>query len=476
VDRAAARRRTGFRARWLAGWLALLAGCAADAPSRPHLVLIVVDTLRADHLGVYGYARPTSPNIDRLAGRGVTFTNAVAPSSWTRPSVASLFTSRAPHEHGAASFDRGLSPDLPTLAELLGRAGYRTLGVSGNFVHVNETTGLSRGFEEFHAASVRLSSREGDVLFRVHPRGASEVLLRAPTGEELNREILARLPGAGEGPLFLYVHYMDPHAGYHPPEPFRSAFLPAGADAGSDATSDYVVELAARPTPPPAPELARLRALYDAEVAAADHAVGGLLETLEARGFGEDLVVVLASDHGEEFGEHGGLFHGVTLHRESLAVPLVVYDSRRLRRGERREDPVDLLDVAPTLLALAGIEPPEEMRGRPLLGAGPLPGRELVAELHSDPPFEEHLRPRSQRLALIRWPWKVIVARDGAALTYRLDRDPAETEPLSGEVAPGGLLRDARELARRSSASDRGQPLDLDLESLGRLRALGYAE
>jgi arylsulfatase A-like enzyme len=462
----------------IALWLAMLAGCRPEPAPPPHLLLIAIDTLRADHLGAYGYPRPTSPNIDQLARKGTTFDNAFAPSSWTRPSVASLFTSRPPSEHGAVSFDRAIRDDLPTLAEALQRAGYRTLGVSGNFVHVNEETGLARGFDDFEALSVRLAEGEGDVLLRLHPDDAPDVALRAPSAEEVNRKLLSRLPASTETPLFLYVHYMEPHAGYLPPEPFRTAFLPEAdsPDRSPPATSDRLVELAARPTLPEPRELARLRALYDGEIAATDHALGELLAALGERGFGENAVVVLLSDHGEEFGEHGGLFHGITLHGESLRVPLVIHDARRPTDGVRRDEPVDLLDVAPTILALAGIAPDPAMRGRPLLEPSPLQERDLVAELHPDPTFEAHLRPRPDGLALVRWPWKVIVARDGAVRAYRLDRDPAEDTPLGPERMPEGLLGAAQDLARRADETDAGRPFELDDRSRRELRALGYAE
>jgi len=464
----------------IAGWLLIsgvCGGCQRDEASPPHLVLIVVDTLRADHLGAYGHPRPTSPNVDRLARSGTTFTNAFAPSSWTRPSVASLFTSRSPSEHGAVAFDRALRDDLPTLAERLRDAGYHTLGVSGNFVHVSAQTGLARGFDDFQVLSVHLAEGEGDVLLRLPADDAPAVALRAPSAQEVNREVLARLPANPQVPLFLFVQYMDPHAGYLPPEPFRSALLPDEhrLDQFPTPTSDYVVERTAGETPD-ALELEHMRSLYDGEIAATDHAIGQLIEALERRGFGSDAVIVVVSDHGEEFGEHGGLFHGISLHRESLKVPLVIHDARRPTQGERRDEPVDLLDVAPTLLDLAGAAPHPDMRGRPLLAGASLPRRDLLAELHPDPIFEDHLRPRADGVALVRWPWKTVVARDGSVRGYRLDRDPWEGDPLEPDSIPTELLRAVREQARQAAAADVGRPLEIGGETRRELRALGYAD
>ncbi len=174
----------------------MLVACeTAPAPPPPNLILILIDTLRPDHLGAYGYARPTSPHIDRLAAAGTLFTHAVAPSSWTKPSVASLFTSRSPSEHGAVSFHRHLSADLPTLAEALRDGGYDTIGVSGNFVHVSETTGLSRGFERWLDLSRRAQSKE-DSIFNTSDKKGRPVHRRAPNGKEINEEVLMRVSAA----------------------------------------------------------------------------------------------------------------------------------------------------------------------------------------------------------------------------------------------------------------------------------------
>jgi arylsulfatase A-like enzyme len=467
---------------WAIAFLGLTAvgGCGSAPSPRPDLVLVVIDTLRADHLGSYGYGRDTSPNIDRLAKRGLVFTNALAASSWTKPSVASLFTSRHPSEHGAVSFGRDLSSELPTLAEKLREAGYRTLGVSGNFVHVAERTGFARGFDAFEALVLQIDQPGEDMLLAMSGEDGEPDYLRAPTGREVNRRVRELLPPRDAAPVFLYVHYMEPHPGYAPPEPQRSAFVTdAAAHArGQPATATYLSGLAANAADLDSAERQRLIDLYDAEIAAVDAAVGELVGVLSARGTLGNTVVALTSDHGEEFGEHGGWFHGLTLNRECLRVPIVLHDARRPRPGVRREEPVDLLDLPTTLLRLAGVTPPPSMRGRDLL-AGNLPPRDLVAELHGDPVFEDHVRPRVQRLALTRWPWKVIVGVDGARSLYRLDRDPDELRPLSaqsGEV-PEGLLAALSDLERRLAAVDpAAEPRSVDPETRAGLRALGYTD
>lgn len=460
--------------------LVTLAGCSPAPISRPNLVLIVIDTLRADHLGTYGYPRATSPNIDRLAERGLVFANALAASSWTKPSIGSLFTSRYPSEHGAVSFERNLSSALPTLAEMLREAGYRTVGVSGNFVHVTERTGFARGFDAFETLVSAVEGPGGEMLLAIPGEDGELDYLRAPTASEVNRRVLELLPQPDSTPIFLYVHYMEPHPGYAPPEPQRSTFMTdAAAHArGPPATATYLAQLAGSVAELEPLERQRLIDLYDAEIATVDEAIGELIRAFADRGYLENTVITLTSDHGEEFGEHAGWFHGLTLYGECLRVPIVFHDTRRPGSGARRRDPVDLLDVPTTLLALAGVRPSPSMRGRDLLTAEP-PLRDLVAELHRDPAFEDHVRPRVQRLVLTRWPWKAIVGFDGTRSFYRLDQDPDELRPLpeAGEEVPRGLLAALAHLdqgASRTAPASETRPVDP--KTRAGLRALGYAE
>jgi len=280
------------RKRWrfaLLSALWLSVGCAAEAPSPladANLVMIVVDTLRADHLGVYGYGRPTSPNFDALAADATVYTDATAQSSWTRPSVASLFTSRLPSEHGAVAAGARLDEGVATLAELLRDAGYRTVGVSANFVHVSRNSGLARGFDHFWAEPIQDERAEQAPLYRL-----GDLPLRAPTASELNERVAELLPTAAGTPVFLYVHYMDAH--------------------------DYQER----------------RDAYAEGVMKVDVGVGELLATLETQGLIDGSVVILSSDHGERIGEEhlleGRLEHfGEPSFEEVLRVPLIIAPPR----------------------------------------------------------------------------------------------------------------------------------------------------
>ncbi len=463
--------------------LLVLAGCGPDhSPAPPNIILIVIDTLRADHLGAYGYERPTSPVFDALAAQGTIFTNATAPSSWTRPSMASLFTSRVPSDHGAVSSLAPLDAELTTLAELLRDGGYRTLGVSGNFPHVNDKSGLARGFETFVSLAVPARESDADPLMRLTLReGGEPVPLRAPTAVEVNERVSEVLSGPSktdEGPLFLYVHYMDPHAGYLAPEPFRARFRRPDASAGERpaATSDYLVDLAAGRVEPLPGERERLIDLYDAEIAYVDSELGRLLEALARRGLMDDAVVVVLSDHGEEFADHGGWFHGLTLHAEVLRVPLVIRGAAGLEGGTR-DDPVELLDVPTTLLALAGLGPVEGMRGRDLSGSQ-IRLTPRVAELHPDPLREEKAGALRHQVALDSWPWKALVDRSDGISLYHLGDDPAEQKPLqaSHPSAPASLVELARERALAMQSAEGSAEAAVSQQQRDALRALGYSE
>jgi len=459
-------------------------GCGGTEATRPpDLVLVVVDTLRADHLGAYGYERPTSPVIDALAARGLRFENAAAPSSWTRPSVASLFTSRLPSEHGAVSLVAPLDPAVPTFVEALRDAGYRTVGVSGNFPNLSDKSGLTRGFETFASLAIAVGGEPGttsgeDTLMRLPLReDGGQLALRAPTADEVNARVfeeLDALEGPGDAPLLLYVHYMDPHSGYLAPPRFRALFERRAADT-PPATSDYLVELASGRRELAPGERERLVDAYDAEIRYVDEAIGRLLEGLEARGLAGSAVVTLVSDHGEELGEHGGYFHGLTLHRELLRVPLVIRDERGLLPTGVRTEPVELLDVPVTLLALAGLEPLPGMRGRALFAAEAesLGATDRVAELHPDPAREAHAGPLRHAASVTRWPFKAVADRAGDVSVYRLDADPGERAPVDAS-AHADLVAEARRLAGALAVPD--APAALSPEERAGLRALGYLE
>ena len=279
------------------------------------------------------------------------------------------------------------------------------------------------------------------------------------------------------GPVFLYVHYMEPHSPYTPsPQYLKQIIGTESPEAGAFASNDLLVKIARGETDVDEAQRQWLIDLYDAEIRAVDAGIGELLAELRRRKLLADSVIAVVSDHGEEFGEHGGWFHALTLHQESLAVPVVFHDARSPGAGQRISDPVDLVDIPTTLLDLAGVAKPAGMRGRALLADRPLESRDLVAELHEDPNFEEHIQSRRHRFALTRWPWKTIVDRDRTRRFYRVDRDFAETDPMtSAEGSPAELAGAIDDLSARLVDPEIDDEF-LDPDSVEGLRALGYVE
>ncbi|MEZ5102848.1 MAG: sulfatase, partial [Thermoleophilia bacterium] len=383
---------------------------APPTPRPPNLIVYLVDTLRADHLGCYGYGRPTSPALDAFAGESVLFERARAQSSWTKPAVATVLTGLYPIAHGAEQRSQRLPASVETAAERLSAAGYETALFTTN-ANITAKFGFDQGWDEFHY----LSRSRGRRTQHVSSAEIDEAVF-----DWLDR----RDP---ERPFFLFVHTLDPHDPYQPEEPYRLRLAPdvdvAEACCGR---STQLVDLA--------PEAARERArqagaLYDAEIAQNDAAFGALLAELERRGLGDSSAVLFLSDHGEEFYDHGGWKHGWTLYEEMLRVPMVLRLPRRGSAGTRVAAPVEQIDVTPTLYNLAGVEVPSS-----------LPGHSLLERLDGTPrppapAFAWLERPGLALAAAAEGGWKRI--RFDGAWTPPLGRRPAELYDLS---------RDPREL------------------------------
>jgi arylsulfatase A-like enzyme len=307
----------------------------ASGRNAPLVILYLVDTLRADHLGLYGYRRDTAPALSRFARDAVVFDTAVASSSWTKPSVASLFTSQPPGVHRCVQFYTPLDPSLVTLAERLRDGGYVTGAVVANrLVHAKDGR-FDQGFTYFTSPP--------------EPQAAADVVDEALRFLDARRGL----------PTFLYVHALDPHSPYAPPPPFDRRFGPAPTP-GHPAAEPHDYRKPA--------DLARIVAQYDGEIAYGDQEFGRLLHELKARGLYDGAMIVFLSDHGEEFLDHGGWAHGHTLYDELVRVPLVVKYPGNLHAGRRVEKQVQLVDVLPTILKSQGLPVPQppSIAGRPL--------------------------------------------------------------------------------------------------------------
>jgi arylsulfatase len=317
---------------------------AAAIDPRPNVIIYLVDALRSDRLGVYGCERDLSPRLDAMAADGIVFTDVTAQSSWTKAAVASIFTGFWPREHGVNGPDDRLPDDLPILPELLHGVGYETGAVIAN-AFVGRQFGFARGFDHFE--------------FIDHRRGRSEVIHR-------RLECWFDDRGHPDAPFFLYIHTIDPHAPYAPPEEFRTRFADAvkNPEVGQVETVRGLVLGTVAPTV----ELGRdLRDLYDAEVAANDDSFGSLLDLLASRGELDDTIVIFTSDHGEAFGEHDSWTHGLDLYNEVLSIPLVVRMPGGRGGGQRVSTPVQHIDLLPTIVGLCGVDLEVSLPGSCLL-------------------------------------------------------------------------------------------------------------
>lgn len=402
--------------------------------ARPNVLLVSVDTLRADRLGGYGYPRPTSPRIDEFLAGAVTFDDAHVHAPWTMPSLASWLTSLPPSAHGVSRFDSLLAAEFETLPEMLRAEGYRTIGVLAQ-VFLQKKYGLVQGIDELK------------LPLRVDSDGGERPLRDRATSQEVARLAIRAFEGLrGETrPWLLWLHFFDPHESYRTHPGISESF-------GIRTPSDR----------------------YDGEVRYTDHYVGQVLDGLAHFGFADDTIVVFFSDHGEEFGEHGGNGHGQSLHEELIRTPFAIRVPGIAPR--RVGETVGAIDLVPTLLDLVGsARPRSTLEGRslvPLLEGGALPREPILLELAKERQFD----------GLIFGRHKLIVEKlDGVDTSFRLyDRaaDPHETNDLSASEPRlvekmRSLLESTRGRARRHA---RGGDARFELSETDRelMRQLGY--
>ena len=449
-----------------------------------NLILIVVDSLRADHLGAYGYARPTTPFVDRLADEGLVFLDARSPSSFTRESIASLFTGRLPSPAGSTGWRARPHPDLPTLAERLSGHGYRT----GFFVATAVLSGeaFSRGFDSAVRPNARWDTSGGS--------------------RDLTERGIRWIDQDRAESFFLYLHYLDPHGPYEPPDDLADRFARTRSRPGLHLYRQILSRLPALIDDGLAPGDPRFEDLvdrYDAEIADVDRSIRLLYEALEQRGLAQDSWIALTADHGEEFLEHGSFEHAWTLYEESIRIPLIVWAPGRVRPG-RIEGAASLIDLAPTLLHGLGLERLEQGPGRSLLaveGSG-LVGRasgtshtgellighrnvlrtridgafKYIEVLRWEAPGERRFGNKEARAAGERFDVRGEVIRREL---YHLGDDPGERRNVLDEhpeIAARLQEALARETRARAAAPVADAAEVLRPDEAARLRALGYIE
>jgi arylsulfatase A-like enzyme len=463
---------------------------AQTAPSEHDVIIVVLDTVRADHLSVYGYERDTTPALRELARGATVYRHAVSASDTTLSSHASLLTGLYPTFHGARHPAPGESIDgraafpLPdeveTLPEILRAHGYRTAAVLGNHGFLSPYYGLTQGFdfyERLEPGSCQGSWLPLASILRGRMTGTlpewGQRYARAP---RVNQEVLRYLDRtAGSGhPMFMLLNYVDAHSPYKPPPPFDTRF-PGLDPTFSDAQYDLLkAGSLSRQREVTERERAHMTSQYDGSIAALDRSLGDLFAALRARDLYDNALIVVTSDHGEAFGEHGRFRHNASVHEDQVWVPLIVKYPRTVV-GDVVERTVSTTDVLPTVLDVLGIRRALQVHGRSLLDP-PDPDRLVLSESFELADLAGAPVPaRRFERAAYRGSLKLIQSSDGPPQLYDVRRDPKELvnlyRPDAGEVRSIEAELDAWVASAPSIARQENGP---GKEVLDRLRSLGY--
>ena len=433
---------------------------ASPAPEPKNVVMIFVDTLRADRMSLYGYERETSPHIAEFAKTAATFERAYSPSSWTRTSFASYFTGLYPSVHGCENREDTLSESHRTLAERFKSKGFETFGIYANR-NIAASFGFDRGFDVYEHPP-RNASYPGDY--------------EITDAAEMNRRLLRWLDHERpSGPWFLFALYVDPHDPYLPHEEFQFGVPPRPRVNGSR----RFLNRFRRARPGPRTDAARdyIRDLYDGEIAYVDAHVGAFLDALDRAGLAEDTVIIFSSDHGEGLWDHGFRSHGEQVFEEQIRVPLVVRWPGRTKPGQGVATAVGVIDVFGALAENFDLAAPDEYQAHSILDVldEPAPTRPVIVE--------ERLGEFAYRV-LIDWPLKII--RDDLENTttvFDLVLDPFEESELTFQhVSERDRMESALEGATalnrewRKRLDPRIRPARPTEEEERELRALGYVK
>lgn len=442
----------------------ILAALPPATAGAPNVILIIWDTVRAASLGLYGHDRPTTPNLERLARRGVIFDRAISTTSWTLPSHVSMLTGALPHET-SATWHRPFDGSHRSIAEVLADRGYATGAFAANVLYIQWENGIDDGFARFEdyritPGQVFLSTALGrriatgrhgwgtGLLFRL--ADYTEFLGRK-RADDVNRAFVDWLDDRGERPFFAMLNYYDAHLPYLPPEPFAGRF-------GRPRANTTLFERARREwagreywDKSPAGIEAEVAA-YEESIAYLDDRLGALMEELERRGELENTIVIVTSDHGEEFGEHGDFEHGTNVYMEQTHVPLVVVQPNAVPSGVRVGDPVSIRDIPATIADLAGLSDTVSFPGASL--ASTWTGRSVARS----PAFAEltpGLRPDQLMCAAVDRRYHLVRNPDRSVELYDWVADPREASDLaSAPDLADAMTRLARAMESRTGCTD----------------------
>jgi arylsulfatase A-like enzyme len=457
------------------------AAFSGTATGRPNVLLLTLDTVRADHTSLGGYNRDTTPNLRRFSQDAVVYSNVSAVGDQTLSTHASIFTGLYPRQHGAVPFalpgaedGRLLAASIPTLAEVLKANGYATMGLVANSILLTRSWGLARGFQVYDVHSVIPIEQPDTAYLRVIARTLLERFVATQEfdrifrrSEEINEDAFTFLDAVKRKGIsfFLFLNYMDAHAPYVPPPPFDRKF-PSNDPA---LTGERYQELDAKKLTPA--ERQALVSQYDGGIAYEDQQVGRLLDKLKKLDLYDNTLILIAADHGEHLGDHRLLFHANSVYQSLIHVPLIIkYPGSR--KPSVVHAPVSQIDFMPTILTAIGITTPSSLPGLDLQTINEASPRVLVSVS-----YEARGITNQRETALIAEPFKFVDSTLGTRAIYNLDRDPQEKINLyRADAALTRSLRGYLSEWLRTVHTFRPPQANIDSESIERLKSLGYLQ
>lgn len=421
-----------------------------------NVLIICIDSLRADHLGCYKYKRDATPCIDKVAKDGVLFTSAISQAPWTKPSVASLFTSMYMSVHNVwygykdtkdYAISCRLSGDIVTLAEILKIHGYETAAF-GQKLHLHKEFGFKQGFDLLNMSLGKSASITNNVISWLHRRQPNK--------------------------FFVYIHYDDAHFPYNPPDKFKMYDV---YKSNANVTGENFKSIRSGEIKLSKEDINHIIASYDGEIRCVDEKIGLLLKQLEGMGYGNNTLVIILADHGDEFLEHGGVAHGHTLYEELLRVPLIM-KGPTIPKNVQINGLAQSIDIAPTVLDVLDLQPDKEMEGKSLI---PLIFK--AGEVHDYVYSERKTYNTGEFLRAIRSKrWKLIRDFDTKQnLLFDLENDPGEVTNVSDQypkITADLELRLSEWLNREKARANKTQfkgTVRIDEATKERLKSLGYA-
>lgn len=433
-----------------------IAHLPAPPDNAPNVILITLDTVRAANLSVYGYSRETTPRLQAFAKTGVVFEHALSSSPWTLPAHATMFTGRWHHELSVDYF-LPLDNTFPTLAEFLASLGYLTAGFVANSHYCGHETGLEQGFIRYQDHVVSLgevfSSTRLRAVFahkRIRKWLKSDEKLDRKSAALINSRVLQWLGTVGNRPFFLFVNYYDAHSPYLPPSPYDRIFGPPRSRGKISFAERWMGDRDSRPVSSANADVQEEINAYDGALKYLDDQMYELFEQISSLGKLNNTLVIITSDHGEAFGEHGLLGHGNSLYRTSVEVPLIVRFPDRIPRGVRIDTPVTVRDLAATVVGLIGLK-----------DESPFPGHSLARYWQGErsskasPPLLQTLLhapgnagwlpvSKGDMHSILSEGYRYVLNGDGVEELYDFDADPWEHEDLAGLPQHAELLKRLR--------------------------------